>query len=451
MSNLQTTYTSTKETKRGLRIWIEGQKLSLVGFEPEALYSVLYDGIAKRISLHLDPTNGAKRVTKATRNGKARPIIDLQSNMVNSVFDAGERLRVTFTDGLIIIEQHHEASSQEQREKRFTQRSQSGGQLLEASMFTGGGISTEAIAQAITESGFNSRVSWCCEMEAKYIESAGENCLAIDDDTAFLVGMAEEIEPHLFTAVDVLSFSMPCAGFSKAGKSKHKQSSENHSGTALFGVINAIKSSNPSVIISENVTEALDSPIYQLLTSELRRTGYKVFEQVLNQSHTGTIENRARYWMVAISEGIAPEQMELLALPEIAQDRPSISSILEPNPSEPFAANDYLAEKAVRDLAAGKGFKRQLIDGSENRCGTIGRFYAKKRSTEPFVVNAEGLERLFTPLEHARVKSIPEHLIASGLSKTTAHEILGQSVDYRQPLKLGLALFASLKTTGVAA
>ena len=93
MSNLQTTYTATKETKRGLRIWIEGQKLSLVGFEPEALYSVLYDGIDKRISLHLDPTNGAKRVTKATRNGKARPIIDLQSNMVNSVFDAGERLR----------------------------------------------------------------------------------------------------------------------------------------------------------------------------------------------------------------------------------------------------------------------------------------------------------------------------------------------------------------------
>ena len=41
-------------------------------------------------------------------------------------------------------------------------------------------------------------------------------------------------------------------------------------------------------------------------------------------------------------------------------------------------------------------------------------------------------------------------LIASGLSKTTAHEILGQSVDYRQPLKLGLALFASIKT-GVAA
>jgi len=445
MRNIQTTYSAAKSTARGTRVWIEGQKLSLVGFTPDTLYSVLYDGIAKRISLHLDPTNGAKRVTKSTRNGKARPIIDLQSAMVTSVFEGGERLRVTFTDGLIIIEQHHEASSQEQREQRFTKRSQHG-QILEASMFTGGGISTEAIAQAITEAGFNSRVSWCCEMEAKYIESAGENCLAIDDDTAFLIGMAEEIEPHLFTEVDVLSFSMPCAGFSKAGKSKHKQSSENHSGTALFGVINAIKAANPSVIISENVTEAFDSPIYQLLTSELRRTGYKVFEQVLNQSHTATIENRARYWMVAISDGIAPDSLEL---PEIVQDRPTIASILEANPIEQFAANEYLDLKAVRDLAAGKGFKRQLIDGTENRCGTIGRYYAKKRSTEPFVVNAEGLERLFTPVEHARVKSIPEHLIASGISKTIAHEILGQSVDYRQPLKLALALFTTIKL-GVA-
>ena len=171
--------------------------------------------------------------------------------MVDSVFSGGDRLRVTFNHGQIIISQHHEVTSQEQREDRFQQRTENG-TLLKASMFTGGGISTDAIAQAIAQSGLNSRMAWVCECEHKYIESAGENCLAIDDDTAFLVGMAEEIEPHLYSEVDVLSFSMPCAGFSKAGKSKHKQSSENHSGTALFGVINAIKASNPSVIISEN-------------------------------------------------------------------------------------------------------------------------------------------------------------------------------------------------------
>ena len=36
--SIQTTYTAAKETKRGTRIWIEGQKLSLSGFTPDALY-----------------------------------------------------------------------------------------------------------------------------------------------------------------------------------------------------------------------------------------------------------------------------------------------------------------------------------------------------------------------------------------------------------------------------
>jgi hypothetical protein len=38
---------------------------------------------------------------------------------------------------------------------------------------------------------------------------------------------------------------------------------------------------------------------------------------------------------------------------------------------------------------------------------------------------------------------VPEHLI-EGISKTTAHEILGQSVDYLQPLKLALNLFQTM-------
>ena len=118
--SIQTTYTAAKETKRGTRIWIEGQKLSLSGFTPDALYTVLYDGVSKRITLALDPVVGSKRVTKSTRNGKDRPIIDLQSKMVDSVFSGGDRLRVTFNHGQIIISQHHEVTSQESREQLFS-------------------------------------------------------------------------------------------------------------------------------------------------------------------------------------------------------------------------------------------------------------------------------------------------------------------------------------------
>lgn len=53
------------------------------------------------------------------------------------------------------------------------------------------------------------------------------------------------------------------------------------------------------------------------------------------------------------------------------------------------------------------------------------------RSTEPFILHPTkpGLSRLLTAREHARVKTIPEEVVA-GVSETVAHEILGQSVIF---------------------
>ena len=99
--------------------------------------------------------------------------------------------------------------------------------------------------------------------------------------------------------------------------------------------------------------------------------------------------------------------------------------------SDRWKSFDYIAEKEKRDIANGKGFKRQLLTGLESRCGTIAKGYAKCRSTEPFLIHPENkeLSRIFTPLEHCRLKGIPESLI-SGLSDTVAHQILGQSVIF---------------------
>ena len=202
----------------------------------------------------------------------------------------------------------------------------------------------------------------------------------------------------------------------------------------------AIKAANPAVLISENVVEAQDSLMYDLLRGELTRMGYTIFEQVLDSSHTGSIEQRKRWWMVAISSGIAPESFEL---PTVASNTTPISAIIEAD-AQGWSMNEGLKAKAVRDAAAGKGFaKRQLLTGEETTCGTIGRFYAKNRSTEPHIVRGDGMERLFTPTEHAAVKSAPVHLIANQV-KTTAHEILGQAVDYLQPYNLTRALIGAI-------
>ncbi|MFZ5883646.1 MAG: DNA cytosine methyltransferase, partial [Chloroflexota bacterium] len=53
------------------------------------------------------------------------------------------------------------------------------------------------------------------------------------------------------------------------------------------------------------------------------------------------------------------------------------------------------------------------------------------------------LQRIFTPVEHARLKTIPEGLV-KGLSDTIAHEILGQSIVHCAFMAVGERLGKTL-------
>ena len=110
-----------------------------------------------------------------------------------------------------------------------------------------------------------------------------------------------------------------------------------------------------------------------------------------------------------LSARLAPTN---LALDHVPASGVTLNTVLQDVPEEEWKDHTYLKDKAIKDAAAGKGFaKRQLLDGTESRIGTIGRFYAKRRSTEPFMTRSDGKERLLTPIEHAAVKSIPSRLI----------------------------------------
>lgn len=88
----------------------------------------------------------------------------------------------------------------------------------------------------------------------------------------------------------------------------------------------------------------------------------------------------------------------------------------------------------------------QLVDAQSPRVGTIGKGYAKWRSTEPLVKGNQTYPsklRLLTPAEHAAVKGIPAVLV-DGLPATTAHELLGQSVLFEPFRVLGKAIADAL-------
>jgi len=99
-----------------------------------------------------------------------------------------------------------------------------------------------------------------------------------------------------------------------------------------------------------------------------------------------------------------------------------------------------------RDIEAGKGVRMQVFDAASRRIGTITKGYAKGRSTDPKIRHPDNpdLLRQLMPVEHARVKQVPEHLV-DGLSDTVAHEVLGQSVVYQPFVAVGALVARALK------
>jgi hypothetical protein len=103
---IATSTTTAKATARAVRLWIEGAKLNSAGFTPDTAYNVMVRDTT--ITL-LVSDMGERRVTKATRNGKARPIIDLHSKEVAAVFPAGTKVHVRYQRDMIIFSQSLES------------------------------------------------------------------------------------------------------------------------------------------------------------------------------------------------------------------------------------------------------------------------------------------------------------------------------------------------------
>ena len=124
-----------------------------------------------------------------------------------------------------------------------------------------------------------------------------------------------------------------------------------------------------------------------------------------------------------------------------------VGNILDnvPDDSSLWSEMKGLKRKQLSDQAKGNSFKMQIVDKLSCSTPVIGRGYSKIRSTEPKLAHPtdKNLLRQFTVNEHARLKMIPEFLVA-GNSKKTAHEILGQSVIYNLVVMIGQAIGQSL-------
>lgn len=452
----QVTYTRMGQRSGGApRLWLEGGRLERCGFEAGAKFLVELDLTHRQVRLKLDPNgdrtvSGRKR-TLSSGTTRTTPIVDIAGASLADVLGEGARLRAVLASGEIVFDLHPVEKAIEVREKRTREHLQAGF-LTESALCAGAGVATLALQEGVESTGVQTRVDWVIDRDGRYLDLAAMNNPAITPETRLYEASLEEVETAALSGTDLMQVSLPCTGHSLSGKAKRGLNQpEDHPTDALatVGLIRILEAVNPSVVASENVTQARESASYALIRAYLHEQGYVIFEDFLDSRQAGTIEDRQRWWMVAISRGLA-EGFTMDNVPAQPRTFATLGEALDAieHDDTRWKAFEYLETKAIRDAAAGKGFKRQLVNEDSTQVGTIGRGYSKARSTEPFIVREDGMQRLLTPAEHARVKGIPERLV-DGASDTVAHEVLGQSILYGHAKGIGQALGGHLQ--GVAA
>ena len=435
MNPIEYSYVTVSEQRNTKRIWLQGLKLEQANFVKGVRYRRDYDMDTRQIMLVIDD-QGDHIVSGRLKGDNYQPIIDLCNAKVTDLTDGVSRVRVDVAADCIVISIHHFDTKQAEREDRLREHL-SEGYITEGTLCVGAGMATAALHDGFADKGIEARVQWIVDRDRRYLQVAHDNNHAITDDTVMFEASLEELEPELLSPVDLVQVSLPCTGHSISGKSKNKITcAEQHAtdATAVFGLMNVITRINPGLVVSENVRLAKDSASYLLIKAMLVQLGYVIHELNLDQSQSGSFENRNRYWFIAVSSRL--NQLDVSNIPIFSKRYQTFGDLMEPIESgDPmWADNQYLKDKAIRDAEDGKGFaNRQLVTPSTTTIGVLGRHYNKRRSTEPFVTRSDGKERLLTPVEHARVKSAPESLI-KGISPTLAHECLGQGIDYNQAI-----------------
>lgn len=445
-------YTKLGHHKGKRRLWLEGERLARAGVAPGQRFELSVVESAGRsgtgVLLRFDAT-GSRRVSRRMRGNSELPVIDILAGDLVKAFGDVERVRVVIRPGSIEVTVHHQERATAERTIRLIDRLQdaAAGPLLMGSIAHGGGVLDHALHRGLERAGIPVELAFAVEIQGDYLEASIANNPIWNDRAIAVEAPMQDVEWRKLPAVDVLAAGLPCTGASLSGRAKNRlgRAEEHETAGPLFvAFLAAIQALRPSVIVLENVPQYSSTASLTVIRSVLSSCDYELHETVLDGHELGSLERRNRYVLVAANRNV-PFRFEGLAPIRAREAR--VADVLDDVPLDDSRWRDYsyLAAKETRDRASGKGFRRQLLDGSEDGLGTIGRGYAKGRSTEPFIRHPSdpANSRLLTPAEHARVKGIPEALIA-GLPATRAHEILGQSVIHPAFEAVGMRLGQAL-------
>ncbi|WP_231115680.1 DNA cytosine methyltransferase [Pseudomonas monteilii] len=368
------------ESKGVSRVFMEGRHLLTAGIQIGKKYSIKSDKIARRLELIEVPTGFAGKcisVSKRERNGVVHPVIDLRSEKIREVFEDDHKVRVAIRRGRIVITALQIQTKIRERLKRMKEKLERGQKLAVASLFHGG-VLDRALHSGMVKSGVGSFVQVGVEMESDYLDCSIRNNGDIwtEDSIAIHSDVRDVYLSENTPLCEILVGGIPCVGASKSGRSKNKLAfaeSHNDAGALFVEYLNWLRHVNPCIAIIENVGEYANTASMSVIRSVFTHLGYVVHEAVLDGWDFGTLEHRKRLVVVAITPGIGDSfSFDNLKVNKVRES--CINAIIDQVPLNDGSWKEYsyLAEKEVRDLAAGKGFARQLLTGEEDGCGTLG-------------------------------------------------------------------------------
>lgn len=449
MQNIKTV--SIGENKGAPRVWLEGRFPALAGFAPGAAFRVEVIRERDCVALRLDGS-GYRRVSQKTKGEKSIPVIDLNSKEALGLFDGLNQVRAIAEDGVIYLLPLASDARVSERLARLRSKLENGEPLAVGSLSHGGGVLSLAVHEGMAAGGLDTRLAFANDIRDDLLEHASEVNPAWTKKTVSLAMPMQELAfdqwaMNRLEQCDILEAGIPCEGASRAGRSKNGNvcvEAHEQVGCLVASFLAIVARVNPSILIVENVTPYQQSASAWIIRHQLRDLGYDVQETIFKGDEWGVLEHRERLCLVAVTRGLS---FDLASVAPGLRPVPRLGAILEPVPADSPAYREvsYLKAKEEKDKAAGKGFSVPYLTPDADHVPTLRKGYHKGGSCDARLLHPENpnLSRLLTATEHARCKQIPECLI-QGLSQTTAHELLGQSILFAPFRALGAALASAL-------
>ncbi len=440
------------KARGSLRFYKVGRRLLNAGFAPGVRFKATCRQDRGLVELTICP-DGDRVVSMKKGSSELVPVIDINANSVLGVFEGMDRVRVFVEDGCIKIMALATEERLQERMARLRRKLANGEPLSFGSVSHGAGILSSALHRGMEDEGLACRLSFANDIEDGYLAQSERHGEVIDGATMILAAPIQEVAfdesvMSKLPKVEVFEGGLPCVGASLSGLAKKHLAMpecDPNAGHLIVSFLTMIARVNPVIVILENVTQYRTSASYAIYQNQMRDFGYEVTEMVLSGNDFGSLEDRNRMCSVSVSRGM---QFSFDMVTKSPLNGQTLGQLLDPIAADDpvWSAMPYLKEKAVRDKACGKGFKRQEIQADSQSIPVITRGYNKRRSTDPMLVNPTNpdLLRLLTVREHARVKGVPEHFV-EGLCPTTGHQVLGQGVCFNPFRAVGAALAKGLK------